>query len=281
MKRSVQALTSVLLIWLGSLACVLPSLFARPADPTGPAATPTALSTRTPPVTSTASATPRPAPSPFSLDQVVRLDFTTASESGQAPPYTLTTRTPVLQGSDDPHVQQFNQAVAALVQADVQSFKDGLTEVPPDAPSGSYFDLDFALLSPPGDLLSLQFKIDGYAAGAAHPYHYTQTFNYQLSSGEQLALGQLFQQGTDYLAFLAAFCDSELRQRLGEAYFPDGAQPSQENYRNWNLTPDGLLLSFDEYQVAPYAAGPQSVLIPYAVLQTIANPQGPLATFLP
>jgi hypothetical protein len=37
-----------------------------------------------------------------------------------------------------------------------------------------------------------------------------------------------------------------------------------------------LLITFDEYQVAPYAAGPQKVAIPYSELRALINPQGPL-----
>ncbi|MFO7584726.1 MAG: DUF3298 domain-containing protein, partial [Anaerolineales bacterium] len=55
-----------------------------------------------------------------------------------------------------------------------------------------------------------------------------------------------------------------LRAILG---FSGGAEPLPENYRNWNLTYEGLLITFDEYQVAPYAAGMQQVLVPFDVLE--------------
>jgi hypothetical protein len=59
--------------------------------------------------------------------------------------------------------------------------------------------------------------------------------------------------------------------------FSDGAKPMPENYDNWNITPDGLLITFDMYQVAPGASGPLQVLVPYAQLQGVIDPQGPLA----
>jgi hypothetical protein len=52
-----------------------------------------------------------------------------------------------------------------------------------------------------------------------------------------------------------------------------------ENYRNWNITPDGLMITFDEYQVAPYAAGPQTVTVPYSELRGLINPEGVLKQF--
>ena len=41
--------------------------------------------------------------------------------------------------------------------------------------------------------------------------------------------------------------------------------------------PDGLLITFEMYQVAPGASGPMQVLVPYEHLQTVIDPQGPLA----
>ena len=36
------------------------------------------------------------------------------------------------------------------------------------------------------------------------------------------------------------------------------------------------MITFDEYQVAPYAAGPQEVTVPYGALQAVIHRQGPL-----
>ena len=54
----------------------------------------------------------------------------------------------------------------------------------------------------------------------------------------------------------------------------------EENYRSWNITPKGLQITFDDYQVTPHAAGPQQVLVPYATLKALIDPAGPLAEFI-
>lgn len=86
--------------------------------------------------------------------------------------------------------------------------------------------------------------------------------------------------GTDYLGLIASYYQDELsRRNIGyDGLFVSGADPTPENYRNWNITPGGLLISFDPYQVAAYAAGPQEVLIPYAKLSAIIDPNGPLGS---
>lgn len=41
-----------------------------------------------------------------------------------------------------------------------------------------------------------------------------------------------------------------------------GTAPVADNFKSVSLEPGGLVISFDPYQVSPYAAGPQEVHIP-------------------
>jgi hypothetical protein len=207
--------------------------------------------------------------------------FNTFEESGANPPYTISAQIPYLQGSDEPRVLLFNQLVDAQIQADIDEFRTGVLNDAPNPPfaNGSSYELQYTLLSPPGDILSLKFDIYFYFDGAVHPNNYSLTFNYDLASGQQLNLHQLFISGADYLGPIATYCKGQLSLR-DIAYFEAGADPILENYRNWNITMDGLLISFDPYQVAAYAAGPQTVLVPYLVLNAIIDNTGPLAGIL-
>jgi hypothetical protein len=150
----------------------------------------------------------------------------------------------------------------------------------PPAPltNGSYFDTQYALVYQSNGLWALKFSFSGYADGATHPFHYSMTFNYDLEQGRELALGDLFAADTGYLKAISSFCIAELTRRDIGFYggFEHGAEPNDANYRNWNITFDGILITFDEYQVAPYAAGPQSITVPFSELKSIINPQGPL-----
>ena len=49
----------------------------------------------------------------------------------------------------------------------------------------------------------------------------------------------------------------------------DGAGALAKNFKSWNVTRKGILINFDPYQVAAYAAGPQEVLIPYGKLKSV------------
>jgi hypothetical protein len=134
------------------------------------------------------------------------------------------------------------------------------------------------LISQIGDLWSLKFDFKFYSDGAAHPGLYSITLNYDLGQGRELGLGDLFLPNSAYLEAIANYCVTELSKQPGfDEPWSDGAKPTPENYDNWNITPDGLLITFDMYQVAPGASGPIQVLVPYDQLQAVIDPQGALA----
>jgi hypothetical protein len=216
------------------------------------------------------------------LSQQVKVASVHAEEAGQSPNYTITSETPVILNNDDPRVQEFNSLASGFVAQDINEFKASLKYVPgTPVSSGSTLDIKWELVSPPGRILSIRYDVDGYADGAAHPYHYTQTLNFDIEQGRQIPMDSLFQPGSDYLQRIADYCKAELATRdIAFGQFSSGADPTQENYRNWNITGAGLLITFDEYQVAPYAAGPQTVVIPYSSLSDVIDPAGPLAQFV-
>ena len=199
------------------------------------------------------------------------------------PPYTITAQTPQLSGSDDPRVLAFNQRLNGLVANEVDMWKQNFQQLPlTPLSNGSSLNVSYTLVSQTDDLWSFKFDSSFYADTAAHPGLNSITLNYDLGQGRELALGDLFLPGSNYLVLIANYCAAELqKQPYADSFFMDGAQPLPENYRNWNITPNGLMITFDEYQVAPYAAGPQTVIIPYAELSALIDPQGPLANFLP
>src|SRR5262249_43835062 len=129
--------------------------------------------------------------------------------------------------------------------------------------------------------LSIKFQTEGYLAGAAHPYHMVYVLNYDLEHGQDIALSDLFLPNANYLETISNYCAAQLATRdIDFKDFSQGADPKPENYKNWNISSDGLLITFDEYQVAPYSAGPQTVSVPYSELKALIDPNGPLAGIL-
>ena len=54
----------------------------------------------------------------------------------------------------------------------------------------------------------------------------------------------------------------QLKAKLDTAFFPDGASPDPKNYQTFIVGPDKVTFIFQDYQVGPYAAGPQEVSFP-------------------
>jgi len=246
-------------------------LFLLACDATFSVGYPTATSA---PPTGTATVTP---PS-------LKLTLTSIpyNENNQSPPSTITALIPQLTGSDDPRVTSFNEAVNLLLAAEIESFKAGLVGLPdPPAIAVSSFDAKYTVIHQGGDLWSLQFDIAAYADGAAHEGYLIRTLNYDFAQSRIINLHELFLADSNYLEFISEFCSKELAARaIGFDETTVGAGPTLENYRNWNVTPEGLVVTFERGQVAAYAAPAQIVTIPYDELKTIVNPQGPLSVFL-
>jgi hypothetical protein len=78
-----------------------------------------------------------------------------------------------------------------------------------------------------------------------------------------LELHQLFNT-RDYLTVLSNSAREILLAVPGRdrAWVSSGTEPKESNFRAFNITAMGLLLTFQEYQVDCYAAGPQTVEIP-------------------
>jgi hypothetical protein len=236
------------------------------------------------PAAATRTAAPSPLP-PTAIPLSSRLTLTSVpfEETSQSPVYTMRAQIPVLTGSDDPRLPAFNQVLNNLVAGEVNIFRKNFLELPVTPYStGSSFDEEYTLLWQRAETWSFKFDFSFYSDGAAHPGHYSRTLNYDLGQARQLALADLFLPNSDYLGAISKYCFAELAKNPGfDPVFQQGAAPTLENYRDWNITADGLLITFDEYQVMPYASGPQTVTVPYAELAIIINLQGPLGDFTP
>lgn len=124
--------------------------------------------------------------------------------------------------------------------------------------------------------VSIRFNISTYYAGAMHPIHSTLTINYDLEEGKPIVLGTLFKTYSNHLKFIADLAETQLNMTLQDIVGDDpkavqywikhGTKAVVSNYKNWNFTPLGLLISFEPYQVAPYAFGRQEIIIPYGLL---------------
>jgi hypothetical protein len=125
-------------------------------------------------------------------------------------------------------------------------------------------------------IVSVRYSTLSYGAGAAHSNHYTHVANYQRKPIVPLRLMDVFTTESSFINYLSDFCVNKLTLEKKELkpseWILEGAKPKMENYRNFNLTKDGMLLTFDEYQVGSYGEGAYHVFVPSKVLSAFLNP---------
>lgn len=222
-------------------------------------------------------------PSAVPPTQQVILSSVSMSENNENPNYQIKAEVPTFQGDMNTRVVDFNTAMTNLMNTEIDTFKKNVSEWADNSVSpGSFFESKYSLILQSGDLWSFKFDFSVYLAGGAHPYSYSLTVNYDLGQGRQLALSDLFLPNSNYLEVISSYCINELNKReIGFDIFSEGAAPTLENYHNWNITNEGLMITFDQAQVTASAAGPQTIIVPYTALQSAINPQGPLTGVIP
>ena len=165
------------------------------------------------------------------------------------------------------------QAVDGFLAEARTAFLVPLSEYGFFSPAGMLtLDVDYEVFNFSPDIASLKFSIYEYTGGA-HGGLGFMTFTFDFASERVLALDDLFLPGTSPLDVIAPLVQADLKAQLGEITDPEwianGTAPTPENYQNWVLTPESLVVIFPAYQVAAYAAGPQQVTIPLSTLSDV------------
>jgi len=210
-------------------------------------------------------------------------------ESNKKLMYEIDARYPQLSGGNNPNFEKFNQVTRGFVTKEVAGFKKAMApeegeEPPPEGSMGSDLNVSYEVALAQDDLISVGFSVGSYYQGAAHPNTITEVVNYDLKNGKQLKLADLFKPGAKYLQAIANYCIADLKKQakdkgLEASEIENGAAANAKNYQGWTITRKGLGINFDAYQVGPYAAGPQFVLVPYSSLKDFINPDGPTGQF--
>ncbi len=216
----------------------------------------------------------------------VDLVSTLKIQYGTKPPIFVKSIYPRLEADssgDSDSVTHFNIAISDLIHAEVSAFQAKVTaqanlqkKLPKTVVKNNlYIDYDSVVTTADGDhLISIRFSIQSFLAGMAHPDHHYRVFNFNLDEDEVLTLPDLFIPNANYLQAMADYATQALKKHALDAkMLANGTAAKAENYKNWNIKPNGLLITFEEGQVAPYVNGAITVLIPYSALQTILNPE--------
>lgn len=127
--------------------------------------------------------------------------------------------------------------------------------------------VDFVVTYNQNCMISLYFDQYEYAGGAhGLTVRYSDTWN--LTKSKRMELGDFFPHRSNYKDFLIQSINKQIEYELAKGnamYFEDYEKLVKENFKtnNFYLSKEGLVIYFQQYDIAPYAAGMPTFVIPY------------------
>jgi hypothetical protein len=228
--------------------------------------------------------------SSVSFPQNCDVEYKSIKKKNKEKNYELNITYSQIKGLNTAGEKGFNELIKSICKAQADSFKVWMKdwEKPPNFEAESFYELSDTLLYCDSKIASTLFYEYSYFAGAAHPNNFNFSVNYDLEKNREMKLSDLFT--GKYLKKLSEICIEEIAKSKKE-YDPNfnekddewlnsGAGPDEKNFKAFNITKDKFIITFPTYQVASYAEGPQTVEIPYSLLEDFINQEGPLKEFL-
>lgn len=223
---------------------------------------------------------------PPTLEQKMVMTTKTIREENKAGGYTLEVKYPQVSGLTRSDAEiKINKTIGGKINDVISDFKKSNNDVRDPLPGAGPSTLDITYSAQSNmtipNLLSVRLIESFFESGAAHPGHYIETLNFNTSTGAEITLDDVFS-SSDYLQRLSTYTRAEMQKKIGsnEDLYPQitsGTTPNEENFASFLFSDTGLIIVFQEYQVASYAAGVQEVLVPYSEIKDIIDQNGPLA----
>ncbi|HEY0429297.1 MAG TPA: DUF3298 and DUF4163 domain-containing protein [Pyrinomonadaceae bacterium] len=193
--------------------------------------------------------------------------------------YEINADYPEISGVNPAIAAKFNQIIKTRVMKEVTDFKKEMLSMTAadlkffkENGIGAYLDMGYMVDYASDKVVSVGFGNSTFEGGA-HPSQFSFTINFDLAKGKKIELAELFKPNSNYLKVISEYCIKKLKEQQSEMtddeWLATGAGAAAKNFSSWSIKRDGILISFDPYQVAAYAAGPQEVLIPYGELKNI------------
>jgi hypothetical protein len=210
------------------------------------------------------------------------------SDSGKTPSnFVMKIEYPQIKKYDNENIREIiNKEIKSKILKKVEEFSKDLAEweiadFNKDFVSGMYCEYN---TSNTKNIFSIIFYIDHYFSGSAHPNHNSLTMNFDLSNGKLINFENIFDNKNDYLKIFSDYCINYFKNSKDGEYYTDewlqeGAGPKIENFKSFNIKPDGLFITFDPYCINSYAAGYQTILVNYENIKDLVDKNGILKEF--
>lgn len=193
--------------------------------------------------------------------------------------YDVKVRYPQIVGTNELHIRRLNRRIEGLVSEKYDwmqhPLKEDLVYYRQKWPEAfNELSIDYEVTLATDSILSIYFVAYSYGIGAGTSVQYSFIVNYDLVSGKELKLSDLFLHRSNYLAFVSRYCTDQLATRKsGEWLHRDNLAPALSNFDSWNVTHTGIRFNFDEGEVFGCSDGEQAVEIPFAELKSSLSPR--------
>lgn len=201
--------------------------------------------------------------------------------------YELSAEYPQIKQKQSPNIKAFNSWIKTKVLGYVGRFRWLIKEEKRKKSHHVEWGLNLSceVYYSDDEFISLRLMHTVMEAGQMHPIDYYETLNYDLKNNRLLTLKDLYKSEEEYLKRVSSYCRKELKEQYEMRYTDNdwidrGTEPKKENFPNWILTPDGIFISFEDYQVGSHAFGQPDILIPYSELKGVLKEKNLVEKFL-
>lgn len=128
--------------------------------------------------------------------------------------------------------------------------------------------------------ISIRISANSYGAGAAHGHHASWGINYYRAPLRIVRLPSIFKNPREAIKAISTYCvrhlEAENHSTETDDWVREGAAPKWENFNAFVISPKGIEILFQTYQVGCYADGPREVLLTSRFLEPLLNEDEPL-----
>lgn len=162
---------------------------------------------------------------------------------------------------------KLNNVINDKIYGYIKEFKEDVNSS--DYPINQYYSLIILYDSYEYDnYISYIFRIEDYTGGA-HPNHRIYTVVYDIKNNEIITIDDLINKNQNILNIFSETSREILKSNnriTSSTMLYEGTKPKLQNFENFVLSKNGIILFFQQYQVAPYSQGEFNVLINYKKL---------------
>lgn len=226
--------------------------------------------------------------------KTVQLGYWTFSEKDDEHRYVFKAEYPQLFPEESTDATEMNVMFGAFIVGELQRFRAGAIGASKykqenianrsEEMAWDRLSISHAMGAFTSDVLSVEFQLLEYGAGAAHSHHTTRTLNYLLKPARQLEFWDIFpyQNRKSCVEAISRYCIFSINEQKAE-YFKDEASGriesiprlpgsnEEDNFKKLLLERGGVRFFFDPYLVGCYAEGRYDVFVPTKVLSSFMH----------